>query len=142
MLQEEPFLHEHSFHAYNTYRHISLLVKEGSIINVTNNKFKTFASNNEFSSRFWLPPYNYPPCYFQYIHNPKSNVLENQDSCSIMFHNNSYENSAKVAYKNLPLTHCSWLSQSAFNVSTTMPLEINRKYIKHIDKSGTFDMLP
>jgi len=46
----------------------------------------------------------------------------------------------KLSYNNLPLLHCSWLSQSAFN--TTMPLEVNKKYIKYINESGTFKMLP
>ena len=44
------------------------------------------------------------------------------------------------AFNNLPLTHCSWLPQSAFN--TTMPLEVNKKYIKYIDYSKTIDLLP
>ena len=55
---------------------------------------------------------------------------------SIIFENNEVT-SEQHAYNNLPLTHCSWLPQSAF--TTAIPLEVNKKYIKYINHS---DLLP
>ena len=85
--------------------------------------------------------YMYPPCYFQYL---SSTSVENEkmknSNYSIIFDSNHEKPGAKYAYKDLPLVHCSWLPQSAFNA--TMPLEVNKKYIKYINKSGVYDMVP
>jgi len=112
-----------------------MFVEEGTTINVTHCEYQSFAFIEERSQIHGQYTYNYPPCYFQYLNYNKVG----HGNYSILFDNN-YENSARLAYNNLPLIHCSWLPQSAFN--TTMPPEVNKKYIKYINKSGTFDMLP
>jgi len=61
---------EYSFNAYPS-PYISLFVIKDSVINVTSNKFKTFASIDEHSLQFRVPPFDYPPCYFQYLDSPK-----------------------------------------------------------------------
>ena len=115
-------------------------VKQSTIINVTNNTIETFAFLKELSHSSGIHAYNYPPCYFQYLPNKKSKFgKDSYGNYTITFDNNN-EGMSTFACNNLPLTHCSWLPQSVFN--TTMPLEVNRKYIKYINKSGTFDMLP
>ena len=128
---------EHSFSLQN-YKFISILVKEGTVINVTHSQYETFASSKEQSILSKKHTYDYPSCGFQYL-TAQSNEKDNYRNYSIIFDNNN-ETSKQLAYKDIPLTHCSWLPQSAFN--TTMPLEVNKKYIKYINKSGTFDMLP
>ena len=125
---------EHT-HGISNYKFIYIFVKEGTTINVTNSKYLTFASKGKSLLVYGQRSYNYPPCYFQYLNYAKVS----HGDFSIIFANN-YENLTLLAYKDLPLVHCSWLPQSAFN--TTMPLEVNKKYIKYINKSGTFDMLP
>ena len=118
-----------------TYYNNFILVKEGTIINVTHNSFQMFTSIPQHSAVLY-----YPFCYFQFISGDYSWTNDKYNyNYSIIFDNN-FEHFTKFVYKDLPLTHCSWLPQSAFN--TTMPLEVNKKYIKYINKSGTFDMLP
>jgi len=131
----EGILH-YDFFKIERYHFIHVFVKQGAIINITYNKFPTFAHYKVVN--LGLDAYGYSPCYFQYLPDVTTNK-ESYENYSIIFDNN-FGHSAKIAYKNLPLTHCSWLPQSAFN--TKMPLEINKKIIKYINKTGTFDMLP
>ena len=119
---------------------IHVFVKEGTIINITHNEFKTFANFEERSHSYGMYAYNYPPCYFQYLPDAKFQHDKDRYGNNFIRFDNNFEHSTLLTYKNLPLIHCSWLQQSAFN--TAMPLEINKKYIKYINKSGTFDMLP
>ena len=120
------------------YETIHVFVMEGTIINITHCKFQTFAHSEESAMSYGTR--DYPYCYFQYLSDTKSSSKGKYGNYSIRFDNNSECLTPKFAYKNLPLIHCRWLPQSVFN--TTMPLEVNKKYIKYINKSGTFDMLP
>ena len=136
-VQGTNILH-HSFTSKN-YASIKVFVKDSTIINITYNKFSNFAYSEERSHLYGIHAYNYPPCYFQYLSDSNSSAKGKYRNYSIIFDNNS-EIATKFAYKLLSLIHCSWLTQSTFN--TSMPLEVNKKYIKYINKSGTFDMLP
>ena len=124
------------YHFHKTYNRFNVFLQKGSIINITHNTFQTFLNEKNSEIFNYVSAYKYLSCFFQYLSDAHSNTKGNY---SIIFDNN-YENIPKIAYKNLPLTHCSWLPQSAF--TTVMPLEVNKKYIKYINKSGTFDMLP
>ena len=124
------------YHFFKYSKRPNIFLRKGSIINITHNTFQTFVYETNLEAFNYVSAYKYLSCFFQYQSDAHSNTKRNY---SIIFDNN-YENIPKIAYKNLPLTHCSWLPQSAF--STSMPLEVNKKYIKYINKSGTFDMLP
>ena len=120
---------------YQCYQPV-LFVKENSKINVTCNNFLSFAGVTE--NRINLNPYS--PCFLQYLNEKKLDCKFNNTSYSITFDNNN-EKSEIHAYNNLPITHCRWLPQSAFN--TTMPLEVNKKYVKFINSSGNvYNLLP
>ena len=98
-----------------------------------------FSVNHLFDKNVFMKDI-YPPCYFQYL--SRVNLINQitNDSYSVVFDNNYKVLEAKYTYRTLFVTHCSWLPQSAFN--TTMPLEVNKKYIRYINKSGTFNILP
>ncbi|XP_065903086.1 uncharacterized protein [Dysidea avara] len=117
------------------YRHFNhvLFVYENATINVIQSNF----------SRFTLVPNGnimeqYPPCYFQYLSNTKLDKMYKHKSFSIKFENNTYVTSLEIAYNSLPLSHCRWLPQSAFN--TAMALDVNSMFVKHINGSGVFDL--
>ncbi|XP_065903366.1 uncharacterized protein [Dysidea avara] len=119
------------------YRHYQLLlfVKENFTFNISHNKFIRFATVQSFN-----PIINpYPPCFIQYLNEIQLDNEYSTPKYSIIFENNDVT-SAQHAYNNLRITHCRWLPQSALN--TAMPLEVNKKVIKYINSSGTFDSLP
>ena len=118
------------------YRHSQLLlfIKGNSSVNIIHNNFIKFAIVSVYSI---ISPY--PPCFIQYLNGKQSDHEYNNTNYSVTFQANNVT-SEQHAYNNLPITHCNWLPQSAFN--TTMPLEVNTKYIKYIGSSGKLDSLP
>ena len=126
-LVQTSFIWEDMYYSYQT----PLFLDENSIINVSHCMFEKFAQSPLKKL--------YPPCYFQYLSGKQQNDTYNNRIYAIIFENNKVT-SEQQSYNNLPITHCSWLPQSAFN--TTIPLEVNKKYIKYINSSGTFDLLP
>ena len=113
---------------YWTYKNFYLFIKDKSDINITHSKFEQF-------SMVQISPLiitkEYPPCFFQYVSNKTLDDTYISMQYSIIFKNNQVTSSEQYAYDNLPITHCSWLPQSAF--STAMPLEVNEKFIKYIN---------
>ena len=70
-------------------------------------------------------------CYFQYF---SSRHLDNHyGHYSIIIEGNN-EMNTQTAYNYLPIVHCSWLPQSAYN--TAMPLIVNKQYIEYVNASG------
>ena len=128
----------HTYNSNPSHRYFNIFIEQNAVMNITFNHFKTCVSNVLFEKYVFLN-HMYPSCYFQYLSNTMADDIIN-DKYSIVFDSNYEVSGAKYAYKDLPLTHCSWLPQSAFN--TTMPLKVNKRYIKYINKSGTYDMLP
>ena len=117
---------------YYDYGQNYLLLKENSNITFSYSNFNKFANINHN----WLIKNQYPLCFFQYI---KDNQFDVTYNYSITFEINTVT-SEQHAYNELPLTHCSWLPQSAFN--TSIPLEVNKKFIEYTNSSGTFDLIP
>ena len=118
----------------------NIFIKQNTYINISSNNFTTFVVNSLCKPGLLLENHMYPPCYFQYLSDA---ILDNNTSkgnYSVVFDSNFEKFGENNAFKNLPLIHCSWLSETAFN--TAMPLVVNKKYIKYISKSGAFDMLP
>ena len=107
-----------------------LMLSESTLLNVSHNKIRYFANTVQISAVT-------PQCYFQYFSNRQ---LDNDHgNYSIIFEKN-HEKYTQNAYNNLPIAHCNWLPQSAYN--TAMPLIVNKYYIQFINSSGTFNMLP
>jgi len=97
-----------------------LFIQENTTLNISMSSFSQFAA---IKDRIPKHEYKYyQPCYFQYL---SDHILDGKykiANYSIIFENN-FEHSVTFAYNNLPIVHCSWLQQSAFN--TAMPLEVN-----------------
>ena len=108
------------------------MLSEGTLLNVSHNNYTHFAYTYQI-----LP--TTPQCYFQYISNRNVQLDNDHGNYSVIFDKNN-EKYTQNAYNNLPIVHCSWLPQSAYN--TTMPLIVNKQYIQFINASGTFNMLP
>ena len=116
-------------------KYFNLFIKENTTVSITCNSFSKFSTIRVTN----LQVYKYPPCFFQYTREPNQASDVNYKSYSIVFDNN-IEISKLYTYSDLPLTHCSWLAQSAFH--TAMPPEVNKQIIKYINISGTFHSLP
>ena len=117
--------HRHIEHTIFVYKYATISIRQSN-----------------FTNFFLAPPEaamdQYPPCYFQYLSNTRLDNEYQNFHISIVFENNIYYESYEYAFKGVPLSHCKWLQQSAFNAS--MPLEVNNKFIKYINSSGVFDM--
>ena len=115
---------------YDDRNYFYSMLTENSILNVSYNNFTNFAYTDEF------PP-KIPICYFQYF--SKWKVDTSHGNYSIIFDNNN-EKYTQNAYNHLPIVHCSWLPQSAYN--TALPPIVNQQYIQFINTSGKFNILP
>jgi len=118
----------------------NIFITQNTYINISSNNFTIFIVNGVSKPGTLLENRMYSPCYFQYLSDA---ILDNNTSkgnYSVVFNSNFEKFGEKYAYKDLPLIHCSWLSETAFN--TAMPLMVNKKYIKYISRLGVFDMLP
>jgi len=87
----------------------------------------------------------YPYCFFQYI-SPKnldSNIEYGKYSIGSFY---NHYNKRLCMLRNLqntqrvPTTNCQWLPQSSY--STSLPLDVNNKYIQYTDSTGTYNRLP
>ena len=102
-----------------------LMLIESAIFNVSNNIFTHFVQANYLLSLLT------PTCYFQYYSHRHLDI--HYGNYSITFEKN-IEKYTQIAYNNLPIVHCSWLPQSAYN--TAMPLIVNKQYLQFINVSG------
>ena len=102
-----------------------LMLIESTILNVSNNNFAYFVQANDLISLLT------PMCYFQYYSNRHLDIQ--YGNYSIIFEKN-IEKYTQTAYNYLPIVHCSWLPQSAYN--TAMPLIVNKQYLQFINVSG------
>ena len=116
---------------YGSKYYYYLILSENILLNVSHNSFNHFAYSKQI-----LP--TTPQCYFQYFSNRQ---LDNANgNYSIIFEKNN-EKYNQNAYNDLPIVHCSWLPQSAYNA--VMPLTVNKQYIQFINASGNMlKMLP
>ena len=117
---------------YDEIYKLYLILTEYVMLNVSYNVIYDFAS-----SYIPLPLSAAPTCYFQYF--SKRNLDNVHGNYSIIFARNN-EKYTQNAYNNLPIAHCNWLPQSAYN--NAMPFIVNKQYIQFINASGTLDMLP
>ena len=107
------------------------MLSEGTILNVLHNNFTHFAYGIQKSLTT-------PTCYFQYF--SKRQLDNDHGNYSIIFEKNN-EKYTQNAYNILPIVHCNWLPQSAYN--TAVPLNVNKQYIQFINASGNkFNLLP
>ena len=116
--------------SYYTQKYYHLILTDNSILNVSNNSFIDFAYTINL-----LP--KVPNCFFQYFSNRQ---LDNHHGNYSIIFNENIEKYTQNAYNNLPIVHCSWLPQSAYN--TTLPPVVNKQYIQFINTSGKFNGLP
>ena len=104
-----------------------IILKENSIVNVTNNDVLSL-----FATKLTIERYPYPYCLFQYFSNDTSIVSMEQRNFAIRFYNNKCQQPlTSGCYANIPVTNCLWLPQSLFNNS--IPLEVNNHYIQFIN---------
>ena len=117
--------------SYHSRKYHYVMLLESTILNVSHNDFTNFARTYQISLTT-------PKCYFQYFSNRQ--LGSDFGNYSIVFENNN-EKYTQIAYNNLPIVHCSWLPQSAYN--TAMPLTVNKQYIQFTNASGSkFNLLP
>ena len=120
-----------SLFAYADNTNCYLLLRESVVLNFTQNKFNLFISIEH--------EVDVPNCYFQYFSSRQLDKQIDQGNYSVLLDNN-YEVFPQLAYNNLYITHCSWLSQSTFK--TAIPIDVNKQYIQYTNNSGKFPFLP
>ena len=132
---EVEFSHNRAHDLINFYDNERkyIIMKEYSVINVTNNDVWSLFSTSSTAAR-----YPYPFCLFQYFSTNESGM-----TMKIKFLIKFYENQCKQGfrlrcYDHIPATHCLWLPQSLFN--NTVPLEVNSIYMQFVNKSGTYKL--
>ena len=112
---------------YYTSKYFYITLIENATLNISHNYFTFFAY-----SRIAVTQNKSPPCYFQYFHTSQLDTYNG--NYSVLFDNNNNEKYIPNAYKNLPIVHCRWLPQSAYN--TALPLTVNIQYIHVVNASG------
>ena len=133
-----------------------IIMKEGSILNISHNLFVT-----PFRTKLPKAKYPFPFCYFQYFTSSTNNYKVRKTekrSFLIRLHKNykGIPNNYKLKYKkgyniprfpllyhelfNIPITNCLWLKKSMFQNNDDIPLQVNNRYIKFINNSGTFTL--
>ena len=116
---------------YYSGKHYYLMLIEKVTLNVSYNNFVSFAVILQNLPKM-------PACYFQYV--SKGELDTDHGNYSIVFYKN-HEKFTQNAYNDLPIAHCSWLPQSAYN--NAMPLIVNKQYIQFTTISGdNFKVLP
>ena len=124
-----PTLIRYNF-AWKTYNYI--MIAEYTTLNVSYNSY------TEFTKVQINAIVTISKCFFQYFSNRQ---LDNHHGNYSIIFNNNIEKYTQNAYNNLPIVHCSWLPESAYN--TALPPVVNKQYIQFINASGKFDnMLP
>ena len=116
--------------SYYSKKYYYLMLTDNTTLNVSYNSFIDFANTIKRLPKI-------PICYFQYF--SKWKVDTSHGNYSIIFDNNN-EKYTQNAYNHLPIVHCSWLPQSAYNIA--LPPIVNQQYIQFINTSGKFNMLP
>ena len=116
---------------------------------ITKNTVGTYF-RSELDDHFFAKNLYHPSCFFQYL---KSNTT---DTNYLITFNKNFVNIwfslfiiftkllVKMTTTNnlnmeLPITHCYWLPYSAFN--TTIPLDVNEKYVKFINNSESLPQM-
>ena len=129
------FSHNHVHDLINFYDNGRkyIIMKEYSVINVTNNDVWSLFSTSSTAAR-----YPYPFCLFQYFSTNESGM-----TMKIKFLVKFYENQCKQdlrlhCYDHILATHCLWLPQSLFN--NAVPLEVNSIYMQFVNKSGIYKL--
>ena len=117
---------------------ISLKDNNGmEFIKLSENSKLKIVENYIMCTFFEISSLFYPYCMFQYANNAEQqHKLRNY---SITFEDNFFT-LTNHCYRNVPLTNCRWLSDSSFR--HIHPVDINKKYIKYVTNSGTYNMIP
>ena len=120
-------------------------VGDNTTLVITNNTVGSYFMVRYDSEYFVAEKLIYVPCFFQY---PNSSTKDGYTNHSIIFKRNTinlflyisllidkflYFFSTDIQARRLPITHCYWLPHSIF--TTTIPLDVNEKYIKFINNS-------
>ena len=94
--------------------------------------------NNHICAIFTTSFVPFPLCIFQYFSNiPYDKEYLQDRNYSITFNENYY---TEKCYRNVPLIDCQWFANTLF--SNLLPADVNMNYIKFINKSGTYNMVP
>ena len=140
-------------------------VLDNTTVAISSNKILTYFidSTNFFSSAFnYSSEDKYTQCLFQYFSSKNLDNCVDSGNFSIIIKHNKFENlsvlHASIQFTKefgklnfffpitekearmlfTTITHCYWLPQSAF--SKTIPLDVNRKYIKYTNNSQFLHM--
>ena len=121
--------------AYGDRSNNYLMLYENTSVTIANNKLSTiFLTDIPFTAVF------YPPCFFQYTSNTNLDTNIAHGNYSVTITNNKYSiSNSFYCYNNIPILHCYWLPQSAFNL--VIPIDVNQHYIVFQNNSGTFNEL-
>ena len=128
------FSHNHAHDLINFYDNERkyIIMKECSIINISNNNVQSL-----FTTSPTLAKYPYPDCLFQYFSN-SANTLQKRKFL-IKFNTNHCNQDLRLdCYNYMPVIYCLWLPQSLFN--NAIPLEVNSKYMQFNNNSGTYKL--
>jgi len=112
-----------------------LMIYENTSIIITNNRMASvFLTDIPFTGVF------YPPCFFQYIGSTNLDMNIVHGNFSVTIANNKYSVINSIYCHNvIPVLHCHWLPQSAFNIA--IPIDVNQQYIVFYNNSGTYNEL-
>ena len=101
------------------------ILKSPVIVNVVHNNFQCF-------SNLYAGEHERFMCMFQYFKEQNLNLLFRNKikGYSVIFQENKWATEYDL---NLGITHCSWLTGSAFN--TTIPVDVNQRFISFINET-------
>ena len=113
---------------------------------ITNNTIGTyFIPNYKWDNNYPVEILNYLPCFFQYLNSSTKDetnylIMLDKNTINSFVHVSVFFNKIKSSMPTnnflevrLPITHCYWLPHSSF--TTTMPLDVNEKYVKFTNNS-------
>ena len=132
--------------------YVKCATQECFTMNIADNATLIIANNTigtyfiaKWDSHYSVEKLNYPPCFFQYLN---SSTMDGHTNYTIIFNGNMIDFFVYLSVLSgeleffvhdtgqevgLLITHCYWLPYSAF--TTTIPLDVNGKYIKFINNS-------
>ena len=129
VVQFQNYIEISNCSGYDIFRNVFYLVLKPPVtINIVHNNFQYFGC------LFYMNKWSI--CMFQYFNEQNLDSLFGKKvklGYSITFQANKWNNEFELNCDSLKISHCSWLTGSAFNV--TLPVDINQRFISFVNET-------